>query len=287
MRPAPSARTTRAMKDTIIRFGSLTLAIAVAVVVGLVCAGVGTDDRGVTPIMPLASTSAAGWVAVAAVWGAAWIIALIVGKLVNTAVGLFCAGCMLAVYAMRTGTVLDASFDGASPIALALTALVYAAIAGVVSWSAFLVAGPLPDIPVEPGESPERGYGAFQPSQLPAVLAAVAAVVVVYVVARTDSKGQAIGAMTLGALLAAMLARSIRSRTQPVLVFVAPALAVALAQLAFGFMAGGAFDGDVVRGTVAAPLRLMPMDVVAGSLCGVALGYGLTKSGGHDEHEHA
>ena len=56
-----------------------------------------------------------------------------------------------------------------------------------------------------------------------------------------------------------------------------------MAQLALSFSSGAGFDDDIVRGTVAPVLRLMPMDLAAGSLCGVALGYGMTKSGGADE----
>jgi hypothetical protein len=214
-------------------------------------------------------------------------VALGVGKAVNTAVGLFAAGCVLGVYAMRSGTVLDAAFDAASPAGIAVVSIVYAVLAGGLSWSTFVFAGPLPDMPADPDELPEHGFGAFRPRQLVAALASIAAVVVVVFMARTDSKGQAIGAMTLGAMLAAMLARSIRARTQPVVVFAAPALALGLAQLALSFASGPGFDDDIVKGTVAPILRLMPMDIAAGSLCGVALGYGMTKSGGSEEPEDA
>jgi hypothetical protein len=241
----------------------------------------------VVPVIPQASVGLSGWVAVAALWTVSWFVALGVGKAVNTAVGLFAAGCVLGVYAMRSGTVLDAAFDAASPAGIAIVSIVYAVLAGGLSWSTFVFAGPLPDMPADPDELPEHGFGAFRPRQLVAALASIAAVVVVVFMARTDSKGQAIGAMTLGAMLAAMLARSIRARTQPVVVFAAPALALGLAQLALSFASGPGFDDDIVKGTVAPILRLMPMDIAAGSLCGVALGYGMTKSGGSEEPEDA
>jgi hypothetical protein len=241
----------------------------------------------VVPVIPQASVGLSGWVAVAALWTVSWFVALGVGKAVNTAVGLFAAGCVLGVYAMRSGTVLDAAFDAASPAGIAVVSIVYAVLAGGLSWSTFVFAGPLPDMPADPDELPEHGFGAFRPRQLVAALASIAAVVVVVFMAQTDSKGQAIGAMTLGAMLAAMLARSIRARTQPVVVFAAPALALGLAQLALSFASGPGFDDDIVKGTVAPILRLMPMDIAAGSLCGVALGYGMTKSGGSEEPEDA
>jgi hypothetical protein len=241
----------------------------------------------VVPVIPQASVGLSGWVAVAALWTVAWFVALGVGKAVNTAVGLFAAGCVLGVYAMRSGTVLDAAFDAASPGGIAVVSIVYAVLAGGLSWSTFVFAGPLPDMPADPDELPEHGFGAFRPRQLVAALASIAAVVVVVFMAQTDSKGQAIGAMTLGAMLAAMLARSIRARTQPVVVFAAPALALGLAQLALSFASGPGFDDDIVKGTVAPILRLMPMDIAAGSLCGVALGYGMTKSGGSEEPDDA
>lgn len=275
------------MKDAVIRFGSIGIAVVLAVVAGLACASLASDARGVVPVVPQASVSLSGWVAVAALWLMAWFVALGVGKAVNTAVGLFAAGCVLGVYAMRSGTVLDAAFDASSPTGIALISIAYAGLAGALSWSTFAFAGPLPDMPADPEALPEHGFGAFQPRQLTAALAAIAAVVVVVFMARTDSKGQAIGAMTLGAMLAAMLARSIRSRTQPVVVFAAPALALGLAQLVLALANGPAFDDDIVRGTVAPVFRLMPMDIVAGSLCGVALGYGMTKSGGSDEADEA
>lgn len=275
------------MKDAVIRFGSIGVALVVAVGTGLMCASLASDARGVVPVIPQASVGLSGWVAVAALWTVSWFVALGVGKAVNTAVGLFAAGCVLGVYAMRSGTVLDAAFDAASPAGIAVVSIVYAVLAGGLSWSTFVFAGPLPDMPADPDELPEHGFGAFRPRQLVAALASIAAVVVVVFMARTDSKGQAIGAMTLGAMLAAMLARSIRARTQPVVVFAAPALALGLAQLALSFASGPGFDDDIVKGTVAPILRLMPMDIGAGSLCGVALGYGMTKSGGSEEPEDA
>jgi hypothetical protein len=275
------------MKDAVIRFGSIGVALVVAVGAGLMCASLASDARGVVPVIPQASVGLSGWVAVAALWTVSWFVALGVGKAVNTAVGLFAAGCVLGVYAMRSGTVLDAAFDAASPAGIAVVSIVYAVLAGGLSWSTFVFAGPLPDMPADPDELPEHGFGAFRPRQLVAALASIAAVVVVVFMARTDSKGQAIGAMTLGAMLAAMLARSIRARTQPVVVFAAPALALGLAQLALSFASGPGFDDDIVKGTVAPILRLMPMDIAAGSLCGVALGYGMTKSGGSEEPEDA
>jgi len=275
------------MKDAVIRFGSIGVALVVAVGAGLMCASLASDARGVVPVIPQASVGLSGWVAVAALWTVAWFVALGVGKAVNTAVGLFAAGCVLGVYAMRSGTVLDAAFDAASPGGIAVVSIVYAVLAGGLSWSTFVFAGPLPDMPADPDELPEHGFGAFRPRQLVAALASIAAVVVVVFLAQTDSKGQAIGAMTLGAMLAAMLARSIRARTQPVVVFAAPALALGLAQLALSFASGPGFDDDIVKGTVAPILRLMPMDIAAGSLCGVALGYGMTKSGGSEEPEDA
>lgn len=275
------------MKDAVIRFGSIGVAVVVAVVAGLMCASLASDARGVVPVIPQASVGLSGWVAVAALWTVSWFVALGVGKAVNTAVGLFAAGCVLGVYAMRSGTVLDAAFDAASPAGIAIVSIVYAVLAGGLSWSTFVFAGPLPDMPADPDELPEHGFGAFRPRQLVAALASIAAVVVVVFMAQTDSKGQAIGAMTLGAMLAAMLARSIRARTQPVVVFAAPALALGLAQLALSFASGPGFDDDIVKGTVAPILRLMPMDIAAGSLCGVALGYGMTKSGGSEEPEDA
>ena len=275
------------MKDAVIRFGSIGVALVVAVGAGLMCASLASDARGVVPVIPQASVGLSGWVAVAALWTVSWFVALGVGKAVNTAVGLFAAGCVLGVYAMRSGTVLDAAFDAASPAGIAIVSIVYAVLAGGLSWSTFVFAGPLPDMPADPDELPEHGFGAFRPRQLVAALASIAAVVVVVFMARTDSKGQAIGAMTLGAMLAAMLARSIRARTQPVVVFAAPALALGLAQLALSFASGPGFDDDIVKGTVAPILRLMPMDIAAGSLCGVALGYGMTKSGGSEEPEDA
>jgi hypothetical protein len=275
------------MKDAVIRFGSIGVALVVAVGAGLMCASLASDARGVVPVIPQASVGLSGWVAVAALWTVSWFVALGVGKAVNTAVGLFAAGCVLGVYAMRSGTVLDAAFDAASPAGIAVVSIVYAVLAGGLSWSTFVFAGPLPDMPADPDEFPEHGFGAFRPRQLVAALASIAAVVVVVFMARTDSKGQAIGAMTLGAMLAAMLARSIRARTQPVVVFAAPALALGLAQLALSFASGPGFDDDIVKGTVAPILRLMPMDIAAGSLCGVALGYGMTKSGGSEEPDDA
>ena len=121
------------MKDAVIRFGSIGVAVVLAVVAGLACASLASDARGVVPVIPQASVGLSGWVAVAALWLVAWFVALGVGKAVNTAVGLFAAGCVLGVYAMRLGAVLDAAFDATSPTSLAIVSIGYAVLAGFVS----------------------------------------------------------------------------------------------------------------------------------------------------------
>ncbi len=87
------------------------------------------SDRGISgPTVTVAAdpTRAATMLLIAVV--ACTAIGCVIGRLLNAAVGLFVAGCGIAMISMQTGSVLDAAFDGGSLRAIAVESLIWAGI---------------------------------------------------------------------------------------------------------------------------------------------------------------
>ncbi|MEE2896030.1 MAG: hypothetical protein VX726_09865, partial [Planctomycetota bacterium] len=92
-----------------------------------------------------------------------------------------------------------------------------------------------------------------------------------------DLKGQAIGAVVVGGILAGMGARLLSPLAQPILIFATPVLAGALGYAIAAAMQSGSPDEMFVLNTLPRFGRPMPLDYVGGSLVGVAIGLGWSR----------
>ena len=253
------------------------LCIITCGLLGLLAARFAIGTRGaVAPAIVDAASPALAAAAVLACLGAAVAIATSLAKPINAAVSLFAIGCGVAAFAMRSGNVNEAVFEGANFRWLGAETIVWGLATAAVSVIVFRVGGPLPDVPpVDPEQSIVEGM--LRPRALLALLASLAAPAVLAFVLVGPAKGQSIGACTLAGLATAVVARLIAPREQPVLVFAAPVLSIGIAQLA---LAGGivsGLDAAFVSGSLNPILCAMPADVAAGALCGVAVGLGWSK----------
>lgn len=242
-----------------------------------------TSVRGVSgPLLLESLTPVSAVLVVAICLAASFGVAVIVARVVNPAVGTFVLGAGLAVMSMRMGTHLDLLFDGGATPWVAVETLVWGGVVLLLAAGLYRLAGPLPD------QSWARPEDAFDPRVVfggPAgrgALAGIVALIAVFLVATNDTKGQALFAATLGGIGAGMLGRVLAPRVQPVLVYAAPCVFLALGQ-AWALRGGSdaAIDSWILG--EATPLGLpMPVDVAAGALMGVSLGIGWSR--GFVEH---
>jgi len=238
-------------------------------------------------------------------FGVATVVAVIVGRLLNPIVGLFTLGAGLGVLAMRTGTIRDACFDGGSLAPLACEALVWAllvAIASIVVHRCAKDASAM--VPVSAGGGAGGGAGgasggggggasggtiarshgdaglalrdALSIGSLKVAAIGAVAIIGIWLLVVSPLKGQAIGAAIVGGFLAGHVAKRALPDQSPVLLFAAPILFVAIAQLILSMSIvdpAAAF----VHGSLPNLVVIMPLDLVAGSIVGVAIGIGLAK----------
>jgi hypothetical protein len=205
----------------------------------------------------------------------ATVVAIVVARIVNAVVGTFVLGCGVAYLAMRGGAAPDLVFGASNLTYSAMECGVWAVLVGAASWAIYHFGGRLPDYPLTGEDEVDSATG---PMARRAWFAGAAAVGVAWLAAVTDTKGQAIGAATLGAFAAGFIARSIARSTQPVFVAAATvaAFAATLGYIAFavqGDLAVGLIDGSFPR-----LLRIMPIDAAAGALAGTAMGIGFARS---------
>jgi hypothetical protein len=217
-------------------------------------------------------------------FAAATAVALVVGRLINAVVGLFVLGSGVFFLAMQLANVQELAFAGGSMTLLAIETALGGVLVLAASVVMFAVAGPLPDI--EPEHTSAECPSPWSPDGLAAAAAALLVLPAVWFVAKSTMKGQVIGAVFAGALLAGLIGRLVRPHVQPVVLFAAPVFVGALGHLAAGIMTKTPLSDAYVDGTLV-PLALpMPIDYVAGSLLGVAMGRGWAKSFLHHEEEH-
>lgn len=233
--------------------------------------------RAETPI----ATALAILVGLAAMAG----IGAVVGRLTNTAVGLFVVGCGLFVLARRMGSAEALVFSGGSLWVTAMETFLWGiALLGVVML-VFKVSGPLKDI--EPDENNERPHLFFSRAAMMCAAAGVLVPVLVWVLAQTPMKGQVLAATIIASMVAGLAGRLFSPHVQPVLLFISPCVFGAVGHAVGAIMLPEPAAAALVSGSIT-PLSLpMPPDYAAGALLGVAMGLGWAKSFLHHEETPA
>jgi hypothetical protein len=145
----------------------------------------------------------------------------------------------------------------------------------------FRVSGPLPDIPAR---DPKGRFFSevVNAESVRGLVAGAAMVLLLWFAARTEMKGQALGAAVCGGIATAIAGRRLLGGSQPILLFAAPVLAAGVAQLATALTLRVPLVDAAVARTLPGWSVAMPLDVVAGALVGVPLGLGWTRSGEDD-----
>lgn len=204
-------------------------------------------------------------------------VAAMVGRVVNAAVAAFTLGAGIAALSMQTGTHLDLAFAGASSLPVAVETLVWAAVVLALAAGLMRLTGPLPDQPWNDARTATMPSMVLSPEAIRGAAAGGIALVVVWAVAVTDLKGQAIAATTLAGAAVGVGGRMLAPRIQPVLLFAAPAVFVAIGQAWVG-VSGGDSIAAWASGQASGLGIPTPLDAAAGSLMGVAIGLGWSRS---------
>lgn len=264
------------MNSGTLRAAIVVTALVVTTATSLWCASGLADLRGV----PAAALQFSGHPLRAAILtaiaiGVALAAAVMVGRYLNAVVGMFVLGCGIGVLAMRTGAIDGAAFDGASALGLSIETLVWAPMVLVFALVVFRLSGRLPDEPPDLHERTHRSW-LMDPSAGRVLASSVAAPIAVWLVAVNDWKGQSIGAMVVGGLVAGMVSRLAAPDARPVVAYGAVVLAVGAAQLVMA--PAGDLAALLATGQVSPITRIMPLDAAAGACAGVSLGIGWARS---------
>lgn len=260
---------------SVLTSGITIAGVALAAVTFAVVVGPWTSARGVVgplvadaerPLLAIGATLAAFAVSTA--------LAAVVAKMVNAVVGLFVLGCGVGMLAMRGGTSLDFVSGGSSVLAAAAELAAWTVLVAAASHVLFRVGGRLPDLPEthEVDIDSPTGFAARK-----SWLAGIAALVAAWIAAATFAKGQAVFAGVLGGFAAGAVGRFLAPRTTPVYLAAAPVAAFAAAFAFIGFTMKGDLAAGWVDGSMPRLMRLMPVDIAAGALAGVSLGFGFAR----------
>lgn len=217
------------------------------------------------------------------------VIAGLVGRVTNAAVGVFVLGAGVFVLAGRTVTISELAFgesSGSARVALgslALETLLLAVVSLVAVMIVFAIAGPLKDI--EPQAKGRRPHPMFSGEAMRSALAGLAVVPVVFLIAKSPMQGQLIGATFFGSMIAGLVGRLLSPHVQPVLLLVSPIVFGAIAHAAGMLLVKQPLDVAYVEQSLYAVSLPMPVDYAAGSLMGVAVGLGWARSFLHHEEQ--
>ena len=205
------------------------------------------------------------------------LIASLVGRAINSAVGLFVLGSGIAVLSMQCGTVSDLIFAGGGFVPLVIETMVWAVVVLVLAAGMFRLSGPLPDISEGTARDAFDLRKIFTPLTARSALAGAVVIPIVWLLLFNELKGQAIAATTLGAIAAGMIGRSLSPHSQPILLFAAPVVFGALGYAIALTMVSGPIDEMFVVNALPRLARPMPLDYAAGALMGVAIGLGWSR----------
>lgn len=271
------------MLETIRRYAAITIGIALCAALGVIATGVLTSERGAVGPTILGSSSPI--ISIAVVAGLIVVMSVIggvVGRLVNTVVGLFVVGAGLYALDGRLETVEELVWAGGVGWALPIESLILAGLALISVTIVFGIAGPLQD--VEPEDHAAPDHWLLSKSAMISAAAGILVVVAVWFMARGGiMKGQMIGVVFVGSMLAGLAGRLLAPNVQPRLIFIAPCIFGAVAQAIGLMMSQTDPQTALASGALPVLIRPVPLDFIAGGLMGVAVGLGWARSFLHHE----
>ncbi len=213
------------------------------------------------------------------------VVAIVVGRFVNTVTGLFAMGAGLTLLTMRSGTIEDYAFfrtDSLTP--LVIGTIGWTVVVGVVAWATFRGAGPLRDIPT-PDDPDEHPTAPLSTLGLLMCLSGLITPIGVWLIAQSPMKGQVWAAVALGAATTALVGRLIGQYIQPVLLYPAAMLGGVIGHVVGAALLDGAVDVALARDTLSHLSYATPLDYAAGVLVGVSAGVGWAKAFLHEVEE--
>ena len=202
-------------------------------------------------------------------------LAAFIARKVNAVVALFVVGCGVGMIAMRSGAVRDLVFGESSLVLAAIECAVWTALLVAACHVIFRFSGGLADIPNTHEDEIDSPVGR---SARLSWLAGIAGVVAAWFAVATLTKGQAVGAAVLGGFVSGAIGRVLAPRTTPVYLAAAPMAVFTVAYAFMAFTLQGDSATELVTGGFPRLLRIMPLDMAAGSLVGTSLGFGFMRS---------
>ncbi len=208
------------------------------------------------------------------------ILAVIVNRTNNPAIGMFALGGGMFGFAWRFATVQELVHSGSLGM-LGIETALWAVAVLAATWVLFKIGGPMPDVGPDPdGQGP---FGMFSLAGFKAAAAGVLVLPAVWLLAQSPMKGQMVGAVFLGGGAAGLLGRIISPHVQPVLLFASPVLFGALGHVIAASTLKIPAEEALATGTLPHLLLPMPVHYAVGSMMGVAFGLGLAKSSLHQD----
>jgi len=207
-----------------------------------------------------------------------FIVATIVSRVLNTAVGLFIIGFGICLIAFRCDTVEIFAWSESTVWALGGETIIWIPIVGLLAIGIFKISGGLTDVYSDYATPAPASIESLRArDSLAMLLCGLPAVGVTWALLGNWSNGQVLGAVFAGAMVGGVVARLALPRTQPVFVFMAPILFGGIAQMVLASGFSGTMADALVAGTAPRLLWVMPLDWVGGSLGGTAFGLGVAK----------
>lgn len=249
-----------------------------ATVIGFLAPALTRDGLGIPATTVALSQSPVATIAVLlGTFASLTVLSAMVGRSINAVVGLFVLGWGLMVLSMAGGNASDAVFVGASLRAIGIETLLWGGVTAIAVVAVFRWSGPLLDIPPrEANGSFIREY--FDLEALRGGIAGVLLPVVAWFVVRTMMKGQAIGGAFLGGIAVGFCFRLLARAVQPVVAFIAPIVITGASQVMTASELSAQIDAQFANGSLSPLARMMPLDITAGTLIGVAIGIGWARS---------
>jgi len=240
-----------------------------------------TSVRGVGgPLIAVAQSPVAAVVGLVMLLACATAVAIVVSRITNTCVGLWVMGGGLFVLGYRFGT-LDETVWELPAIAIGIEAIILAALGMAAVLAVFRFGGELDDIePDEHHNTPDwlRSTSAWKQAACGLIVLPA-----VWFIGQSPAQGQMLAAVLIGGTLAGLVGRLVSPHVQPKLLFISPVIACGIAAIVAAIMLGDPIEEAFISGTLPGFLRTMPIDVLAGSLMGVSMGFGWARAFLHHE----